>query len=247
MIDRPLDAASPKPLYEQIKEFILHHIQEGTFKPHTRIPSERELAQRFGVNRLTVTKAIKELEQAGLVYVRIGKGTFIAPETYNLQLDTLMGFTEEMRQRGHAVTSRVLNATVSEATAESASHLNVPVGTRVAILRRVRCVNQQPIALETSTLVAAACPDILLHHNFAVESLYHVLRTRYGLALAYAEQTLEARPAAREEAILLEIAERAPVLAIQRVTYDDRGRAVEYASSAYRGDRYKFRAVLKNL
>ncbi|MFQ3646574.1 MAG: GntR family transcriptional regulator [Anaerolineae bacterium] len=247
MIDRPLDATSPKPLYEQVKDFILHHIQDGTFKPHTRIPSERELAQRFGVNRLTVTKAIKELEQAGLVYVRIGKGTFIAPETYNLQLDTLMSFTDEMRQRGHEVSSRVLSAQVTHAHPESARHLNVPPDTPVVVLRRVRCVNQQPIALETSTLLAAVCPDILQYHNFAVESLYHALRTRYGLALAYAEQTLEARAAAREEAILLEMAERAPVLAIQRVTYDDRGRAVEYVSSVYRGDRYKFRAVLKNL
>ncbi|XWX03156.1 GntR family transcriptional regulator [Aggregatilineales bacterium SYSU G02658] len=247
MIEQPLDATSPKPLYEQVKDFILHHIQDGTFKPHTRIPSERELAQRFGVNRLTVTKAIKELEQAGLVYVRIGKGTFVAPETYNLQLDTLMSFTEEMRQRGHEVSSRVLNAAMTEANAESAHRLCVPVGTRVAILRRVRCVNDQPIALETSTLLASACPDLFEHHDFTAESLYAALRTRYKLALAYAEQTLEARAASREEAVLLEMAERAPVLAIQRVTYDDRSRAVEYASSVYRGDRYKFRAVLKNL
>ncbi len=247
MIDRPLDAASPKPLYEQVKEFIICRIQDGTFKPHTRIPSERELAQRFGVNRLTVTKAIKELEQAGLVYVRIGKGTFIAPETYNFQLDMLMSFTDEMRQRGHVVSSRVLNAETVEASAESARHLNVPPGTRVSVLRRVRCVNDQPIALETSTLLDAACPNLFSDHDFARESLYHVLRTSYGLVLAYAEQTLEARAASREEAVLLEIAERAPVLAIQRVTYDDRDRAVEYASSVYRGDRYKFRAVLKNL
>lgn len=246
-MEQALDVTSSRPLYEQIKDYILNHIQAGTFAPHTRIPSERELAQRFGVNRLTVTKALKELEQAGIVYVRIGKGTFIAPETINLQLDILMGFTEEMAQRGHPVTSRVLSAQRTHPTAESAARLGIAVTVQVIVLRRVRCANLQPIALETSTVVGAVCPNILDQHNFAHESLYHVLRIHYGVALTYAEQMIESRSASREEALLLEIDERDPVLAIQRVTYDDGGRAVEYASSVYRGDRYTFRAVLKHV
>jgi GntR family transcriptional regulator len=239
--------ASPKPLYEQVKEYILSNIQSGVFATHSRIPSERELAQRFGVNRLTVTRALKELEQAGIIYVRIGKGTFIAPETINLQLDTLMSFTEEMSQRGQAVSSRVLGVGLSPVNTDAAQRLNVAQGTEVMVLRRVRYANQNPIALEISTLIASVCEGILDQHNFAQESLYHVLRTHYNVVLTYAEQTIEARQASREEAKVLDIGEGDPVLAIQRVTYDDHSRAIEYVSSVYRGDRYKFRAVLKNI
>lgn len=242
-----LNLSSSRPLYEQIKDYVLDSIQSGVFIPHTRIPSERELALRFGVSRLTVTKALKALEQAGIVYVQIGKGTFIAPETINLQLDILMGFTEEMTQRGHRVTSRVLSVQLTAPTPESAARLGIAPSVQVVVLRRVRCANADPIALETSTVVSTLCRGILDQHNFAQESLYNVLRSHYGVALTYAEQTIEARAASRDEAHILEVAERDPVLAIQRVTYDDSGRAVEYASSVYRGDRYKFRAVLKQV
>lgn len=244
-MDAQIDITSPIPLYEQIKEYVRANIQSGNFRPHSRIPSERELAQRFGVSRLTVTKAIKELEQAGIVYVRIGKGTFIAPETINLQLDTLMSFTEEMAQRGQRVTSRVISAQLGQAAGEIAKHLAVAPGTEVIVLKRVRCAENQPIALETSTLLAAPCRDLLDKHNFARESLYHVLRHHYHISLTHAEQTIEARRATREEAQLLEIAERDPVLAILRVTHSDAQRPFEHASSVYRGDRYKFRALLK--
>ena len=247
MLDVTLDTASPKPLYEQVKEYILSNIQAGIFITHSRIPSERELAQRFGVNRLTVTRAMRELEQAGIIYVRIGKGTFIAPETINLQLDTLMSFTEEMSQRGQVVSSRVLDAALTTANSEAAQRLDIAQGKEVIVLRRVRYANQHPIALEISTLIANVCLGILEQHNFTQESLYHVLRTYYNVVLTYAEQTIEARQASREEAKVLEIGEGDPVLAIQRVTHDDRGRAIEYVSSVYRGDRYKFRAVLKNI
>jgi GntR family transcriptional regulator len=246
-MDAMLDTTSSKPLYEQIKEYILSNIQAGHFKPHTRVPSERDLAQHFGVSRLTVTKALKELEQGGVVYVRIGKGTFIAPETINLQLDTLMSFTEEMNQRGHTVGSRVLSAQLSTANGEVAQKLGIMVGTEVIQLRRVRLTNGQPIALESSTLIASLCADILDKHNFAQESLYQVLRDVYGIRLTYGEQTIEARQASRDEACVLEVTEGDPVLAILRVTYNDQDKPVEYVSSAYRGDRYKFRAVLRHI
>ncbi|MBC7870687.1 MAG: GntR family transcriptional regulator [Chitinophagaceae bacterium] len=246
-MDVTLDAASSKPLYEQIKEFVLSGIQTGMFKPHSRIPSERDLAQRFGVSRLTVTKALKELEQAGVVYVRIGKGTFIEPEVINLQLDTLMSFTEEMTQRGQAVSSRVMYAQVNAASKDIAQKLSILVGTQVVTLQRLRLTNGQPIALETSTLLAACCHDILDHHNFAKESLYHVLRTNYHIVLTYAEQTIEARQASRDEARALEIKEGDPILAIYRVTHNEHDKPIEYVSSVYRGDRYKFRAILRNI
>lgn len=243
----PHDATSSKPLYEQIKHYVVSNIQAGVFKPHSRVPSERDLAKQFGVSRLTVTKALKELEQAGWVYVRIGKGTFVSSETISLQLDTLMSFTEEMTQRGQTVGSRVLSARVLPCDDVAARAFGVLVGTPMAVLERVRLANDQPIAYETSTLLASVCKGIFDAHDFSKESLYQVLRKHYGITLAYAEQTIEARLATREEAKALQIETKSPVLAIYRLTHDTNDQPLEYACSAYRGDRYQFKAILRNV
>jgi GntR family transcriptional regulator len=236
-----------KPLYEQIKEYILHNIHTGEFAPHTRIPSERSLAKQFGVSRLTVSKALKELIQAGRLYVQIGKGTYISEEPFDLQLETLKSFTEEVNDRQQIPTSRVLQAELVPADEHVARQLKLPSGIRVVLLRRVRLVNERPIALEKSLIVASICPNILTKHDFSQESLYAVLREQYHVLIAYAEQSFEARAASEKEAHYLEITAGDPVLSINRITYTHDDKAVEYVESVYRGDRYKFRAILRRI
>ena len=241
-----IDMNSSRPLYEQIKDNIIGDIQSGRYQPGARIPSERDLSEQLGVSRLTVNRAIKELVQAGILHVQIGKGTFISPITHNQTLDMLTGFTEEMRSRGHNTTSRVLRAEFITAPDDIARMLDVLPGTKLILLQRVRAADGEPMALETCNLVAARCPGILDRHDYARESLYQVLRKEFGLSLSHAEQTIEARQATRHEAALLDIKAGSPVLQMVRVTYASHT-PVEYVRSTYRGDRYKFRVVLRQL
>lgn len=242
-----LNADSSKPLYEQMKEYILQKIHSGEFAPYTRIPSERSLSEQFGISRLTVSKAIKELVLSGKLYTQIGKGTFVSDAPINQTLGSLTSFTEEMAIRGQRPSSRVLHAGVIEANEIVGRLLNVPMGTALVVLKRVRLANQQPIALETSSIVRSHCADILEKHNFARESLYQVLRETYHLNLTHAEQVFEARQATDNEARILRLEAHSPILAITRVTYLDDNRPIEFVESAYRGDRYKFRAMLQHI
>lgn len=75
----PIDRHSPIPIYQQIQCFLREQIQSGALPPGTRLPASRELAASLGVNRLTVTNAYAELEAEGLIYSRVGSGTFVAP------------------------------------------------------------------------------------------------------------------------------------------------------------------------
>lgn len=238
---------SPKPLYEQIKDYILHNVRTGEFAPHTRIPSERDLATQFGVSRLTVSKALKELTQAGVLYVQIGKGTYISEEPIDVELETLKSFTEEMQGHQQHPSSRILQAEVVDADETVAKQLELPPGVRVVRLNRIRMVNQRPIALELSSIVASACPGMLDNHDFSKESLYAVLKGTYGVVMTHAEQSFEARAATDSEASYLELATGDPVLHINRVTYTYDNIPVEYVKSVYRGDRYKFRAILRRI
>jgi len=242
-----MDAESPKPLYEQIKEYLLYKINTGEFSPHSRIPSERNLSQQFGVSRLTVSKAIKELIQAGKLYTQVGKGTFVDEEIIDQQLNTLTGFTEEMHKRGQRAASQVLRAEIIAASDPLARRLEIPVGGQVLILKRVRLANRQPVAVETSHVVADICPRILDNHDFSQDSLYHVLRTACKLNLTHAEQTIVARGASEAEASILGIETGQPILNMTRVTFEAHARPVEFVESAYRGDRYTFRAKLQQI
>ncbi|MCC6802101.1 MAG: GntR family transcriptional regulator [Anaerolineae bacterium] len=241
-----IDSKLSKPLYEQIKDYLLAGIQSGEFQPGARIPSERDLSERFNVSRLTANKAVKQLERAGIVYAQVGKGTFISPALYQQQLNHLTSFTDEMHSRGYGASSRVLSARMVEASDAVARILDIPPGARLCELRRVRMADNEPMALETTFVVAVVCPDLLGRFDFSRESLYKVLRNHYGITLTYAEQTLEARLPSREEAKLLGINHAQPILAMTRVAYTEEKSAVEYVQSSYRGDRYKFNVVLRN-
>lgn len=242
-----INADSPVPLYEQIKNYILHNIHSGEWPYNTRIPSERDLAEQFEVSRVTVGKAIKELVQLGHLNVQIGKGTYVSEAPMKQQIETLTSFTEEMQLRGQTTFSQVLSAAVKPAPVDLLPVLALPPGAEIIELQRVRYVGSRPMAIECASVSASLCPDILEKHDFSRESLYAVLREKYGVNLIAAEQTFEARAATTEEASHLRIDVGAPVLAIYRVTYDDQERACEEVKSVYRGDHYKFRTWLRRI
>ncbi|MDZ4770196.1 MAG: GntR family transcriptional regulator [Chloroflexota bacterium] len=242
-----IDLDSAKPLYEQIKAYIVSNIQAGVFTPDARIPSERALSEQFGVSRLTVKRAIDELTQHGVLYVQIGKGTYISRPKVMGQLEQLTSFSEEMSGRGQHPSSRVLEAAIIPASVEAARALRLAPGAPLFRLVRLRQADATPMAIERTHLPALRVPGILDRHDFSRESLYGVLRVHYSINLTHAEQTIEARLATDEESRLLAIEPNAPILYMTRLTYADGDDLCEYALSAYSGGRYKFQAVLRHL
>jgi GntR family transcriptional regulator len=238
-----LHREAPDPLYAQLKDSLTVEITAGRYHPHQRLPSERELSNRFKVSRMTVRQALLELVHDGLIYTRTGKGTFVAEPKIDQQLRALTGFTQDVRERGGKPSSRVLEAKVIAATPEVAAALRATPGAEVVLISRLRLSDGVPLAIENAYLPFVKFPD-LLSHDFAVESLYEVLENKYGIKLTQAEQSIEAALAAPREVELLEITPSAPVLKMQRLTLSSEDVPIEYVCSTYRGDRYKFHATL---
>lgn len=236
---------SPVPLYVQIKDYIRLNIQNGVFAVNGRIPSERQLAKQFNVNRLTVNKALSQLSQEGTIYTRVGKGTYVSPIRTVQALESLMSFSEDMHGRGKKASSKVLYAEVVHADEECAKALSILPGTEIVILHRLRMADLLPVALEHSHIIYALCPGILDKHDFSHESLYGVLRDEYHLRMTYANQTIEAQTAGNAEQAALGTGPCTSILRITRVTYNDDDQPVEYVRAAYRGDCYKFHTVLR--
>lgn len=234
---------SPDPLYLQIKEFLISKIKAGHYQPDQRLPSERELSEQFQVGRMTVRQALLELMHEGRTYTRMGKGTFVLAPKIDQQLRALTGFSQEVKSRGGKPSSQVLDARVIQASPFLANCLHLVPGTDVILLSRLRLEDSIPLAIEAAHLPYSLFPN-LLEHDFTVESLYAVLKSDYGASLIQAEQTIEAGLASAHEIEVLSLKPPAPVLKMERRSFNQVGEPVEYVFSVYRGDRYKFHSTL---
>jgi len=226
------------PLYYQIEQQILEEIHQGRLKPGDRLPSEPELSRRFGVSRITIRRALKDLSQQGIIYSRQGKGTFVA-QTRIREISGFRSFSDDIRARGLTPSSQVINFSRIPADEIVASRLNIKPGEMVYCLERVRLANDQPVAFETAFLPAHLVPD-LERFDFNTQSLYAVLREHYRIYPTWADAEIEASAASPEVAKHLGMKIGEPVLTAYRQTYTERFEIIEFVKSVYCGKRFTF-------
>lgn len=210
-----------------------------------RLPSERELAARHGVARMTVRGALDALVAQGLVRRVQGQGTFVA-EPKLAQPSVLTSFSEDMAARGMTARSIVLAQEVVLAPEAVARRLELSVSAPIVRLERVRTGDHDPIALERSHLPSARFPG-LEGHDLRERSLYVVLAEEYGCTLATSVQRIAALTLTDAEAHLLHAPPATPALRIERVTRDTDGVPVEFVRSVYRGDRFELHTAQDRL
>ena len=235
---QPLDKTGFIPLYYQIQQVLMDKIQSGALTEGDLLASEEELARAYQVSRMTARQALHGLKARGYAHSQKGRGTFVCRPKLEKNIMHLRGFTEDMKQRGMVPSSRLLEQVVLKATDELADELRIGPGAPVMKLRRLRLADGTPMALEESHIPLTPFPQ-LEKINFARQSLYHVLRENYGVSAAWADETIEALHATREESDLLTIPKRASILSISRVIITHDHTPIEVACSRYRGDRYR--------
>jgi GntR family transcriptional regulator len=226
------------PLYYQIQRTLMEKIHSGELSEGDPLASEEELARRHQVSRMTARQALHGLKASGYAVSRKGRGTFVTRPKMEKNIMHLQGFTEDMKQRGMVPSSRVLEQVVIGATDELAEKLKLNEGDPVLRIRRLRYADGIPMAIEESNVPLRFYPGVD-RFDFEKNSLYTVLRENYGLRVTWADETIEALPATREESELLTISNKASVLMISRVIMSAGDVPVEVACSRYRGDRYR--------
>jgi Transcriptional regulators len=235
-LDREALPAPGLPLYLRLARHLHTLIDANTIGNDGILPPERDLANRFGLSRVTVRKALQELESQGLLDIRHGAGSFIRHNPrVEQKLSTLTGFSEDMVSRGMVASARWISRSTGQATPEEALSLDLSPGSMVSRLKRLRLANGVPMALEHSVLPARYLPDPMQLDG----SLYEYLRQN-GIAPFRALQRLKAALAENQEAALLELKSGSPVLYIERRTTLENGAPLEFVKSHYRGDVYDF-------
>ena len=230
-----LDRSSPVPLYFQVSRQIEAAIEAGQLAPGDRLENEISLADRWGLSRPTMRRAIQELVDKGLLVRRRGIGTQVVHGRVKRPMD-LTSLFDDLARSDQKPGTRVLDRELVPAPASVAEQLGVPAGTQVLHLERLRSARDEPLAVMRNWLPADLGPVLTVE---ALESrgLYELMRGT-GVHLRIATQRIGARGATAPESRLLELRKGAPLLTMERVTYDGSGRAVEFGSHVYNAQTY---------
>jgi GntR family histidine utilization transcriptional repressor len=224
------------PAYEQVKAWIKQHIGSGQWKPGDPVPSETALMQQFGISRMTVNRALRELAAEGLVTRVQGSGTRVAQLHRISSRLTIRDIHEEVVERGHVHTTRLLLAAREKASAELAVSLDLRVGAPVFHTVLVHMENGVPIQYEDRYVNPAAAPQYLETDFTRTSPTLHLLE---NAPLTEASYSIEACLPTAEEAKELGIKRSEPCLVMMRRTVSG-SNVASIARLIYPGTRYSF-------
>ena len=226
------------PLYVQIKESLKKDILGGRYAPYQKMPSESELMKFFGVSRITVRQALRDLHLEGLIFTSQGKGTFASKPKATQDVKYLQGFAEAMSPKGYEATARLISIRELSPSREVKSKLNLEAKESVVEVVRVRYLNRDPVSVDSSYFP----PEIgrKLFSKDISGDIFPLLENDLRIELGRADVSLEARPADATIAKLLGTEAGCPIMWVQRLTHDRQGKPVDFEYLAFRGDTYKY-------
>jgi len=240
MFDEPIvmDSRSSQPLYMQIKEALKQRILDGDFNVHERLPSESELMKMFGVSRITVRQALRDLHGDGLVFSVQGKGTFVSKKKAVQDVQHLQGFGEAMSTQGYETSTRVINSGFIRPDQMVSDELKITRTQQVLEVQRIRYLNREPICVDKSYFPE----DIgkkLLNRDLA-QDIFPMLENELDTPLGYADLKIEAIAADDISASLLNVKIGQPCLRIHRMVYTPDDRPIDFEYLTYRGDTFQY-------
>lgn len=229
-----LDRDSPVPLYFQLAQQIENEIHTGVLRTGDRLENEVKIAEELGLSRPTVRAAFGYLVDRGLVQRRRGQGTTVTKEkvSRNVKLTSLF---DDLAAAGKAPTTKVLHNEVIRPSDLVKEVLEIPDGQLVIYLERLRFGDGEPIALLHNyipTSMVTLSSEMLEEHGF-----YELLKAA-GIHPDHANQRISAKNSSAVEARFFDEPKGTALLTMERTTYDERGRAIEFAQHVYRASRY---------
>lgn len=230
---------SGQTLYAQIARQIEQEIG-AVYAPGQGLPSEAELAMRFGVNRHTLRRAIDELIDSGMVERRHGRGVFVCDAPLDYQLGAGTRFTEALSALGLSTDSRILRCQTIPANRRVAQRLHIAVAAPVVWLETLRSADGKPFCLSSHFLDASRFDTVT--SGYQGGSLHEFLAAAYGCQLRRIESLVTSQLPQGDDAHLLGMPQNRPVLRVKSLNVDARdGSPVEYVITRFRADRVQLR------
>ncbi len=239
----PFRAEKLLPLHHQVHGHLAALLRAGEWPQGVPLPGEPMLCRHYGVSRGTLRHALQELAREGLIERQQGRGSF--PRGPKRE-GAIAGSYTRFRAEGPPLDAgcRLLSLRRAPAPAEVAQLLDLPRGALAWRMERLRTLQGETAALQTSWLPAALCPE-LDRAELAARHLVDILRDRWGVEFSHADEWIEPTVADAASAARLGITPGTPMFGLERHTWLPNGRLGEYRRALMRGDIYRYRVELR--
>ncbi len=241
---RTIDKNSPLSYYYQLKQILIEMLDNRELEEDEKLPTEKELCERFNISRVTVRQALQELENEDYIYKIQGKGTFVSPKRLQQDLLKFYSFTNEMKKIGKTPSTKVLDFKIIEPNKKISEILRINEDEQAYKFVRLRSSDNVPMMLETSYIPYNLFPGIS-KKSLEENPLYSILIDEYNTDFSKAEEIFRATLITEEEAEILNYISGSSAILLERYTYDNNSRIIEYTKSVSRGDKFKYHVVLE--
>ncbi len=232
-----MQGVTMKAAYITIHDRIKEEIDKGIWKIGQRLPSERDLADQFGVSRMTLRQGITLLVEEGVLQRKVGSGTYVASTRVQEKMRGTTSFTDIVQLQGKMPSSKLLSYTRIKPNEKEVEQLGLAKGEYIIRMERVRYADNLPVVYEVASI-----PERLIKNVSKSDVTNHFFKslTDNGYRIGTSQQTIYARLANDKVAKHLQIAKNQAILALRQVSYLEDGQAFEYVNSQYVGERFEF-------
>ena len=228
-------SVSRAPKYQQLQSHLRDLIESGQLHPGDAVPSETDLIRDHGLSRITVRRAISELEREGLVVTRQGTGTFVA-DPMRAGAQCLLSFTTETLRSGHSPGARLLSLRMTDGPEHVAAALEQDAGARLVHIKRLRTLDGEPAFVSEAYVPASLLPEIApdeLARSGPDQSLYRLIERHHPVPLADGEEVATAVLADGEVQEIFDLPDDSPVIRKICLLRDRKGSPVIYEEATW--------------
>lgn len=229
----------PIPLHHQVYLDLKAALDAGEWRAGDRLPTERDMAERYGCSLITIRRALSELVREGRLERTRGRGTFVLARRIDVDFSGSLSFSEELRLQGLEPQTRLVASRPEAAREGAAQALGLEVGAPTLYLERLRLADGEPLLLEQVHLPAERLPG-LLASDLERGSLYELLSDRYGIRVARTREALEPVRLRAREARLLGRRPGSLALLIEGIASAADDIPIEFGRTFVRGDRSRY-------
>ena len=240
-----LDSTAVTPLYVQLMDSIEEDIRSGRYHPGDRLMTENEMAETYDISINTVRRAIGELIDKGLVERKQGKGTFVTKPKFERNMRKLQSFTDMCQQMGVTAGGKMLENKIVTVDEKMARRLEIPAGSRVVFISRVRFADSEPVVIENNYFTMEYA--FLLEANFDDNSLFDYIEKKTGKRVASSKKRIEICRATTREAELLNVKRGEHLLYVKSTAYDAAGQPMYAGRQLINAERFSLYVYESNI
>lgn len=229
---------SKLPVYLRIHDQIKQEIEEGKWHVGDRLPSERELSEKFNVSRMTLRQAIQTLADEGILERKIGSGTYVARKKVQETMIGTTSFSDIIKAQGSVPSSKTISYFVTKPSSSEMEKLQLTEKDDIVKMERIRYSDDVPICFEVASVPYKLIADF--EKEEVTTSFYKTLAEKGNSSIGKSSQHISAVVASEKIAHFLDIKRGEAILRLSQISYFEEGTPFEYVRSQYVGERFEF-------